>query len=37
MSVDADVSFELEGEAPAGASITVKPGWNLGGLPEGER
>ena len=34
VSVDADVSFELEGEAPAGASITVKPGWNLVGYPK---
>ena len=33
VSVDADVSFDLEGEAPAGASITVKPGWNLVGYP----
>jgi hypothetical protein len=33
VSVDADVSFDLEGEVPAGASITVKPGWNLVGYP----
>jgi len=33
VSVDADVSFDLEGETPAGASITVKPGWNLVGYP----
>jgi hypothetical protein len=33
VSVDAAVSFDLEGEVPAGASITVKPGWNLVGYP----
>jgi hypothetical protein len=33
VSVNADVSFDLEGETPAGASITVKPGWNLVGYP----
>ena len=33
VSVDADVSFDLEGEVPSGASITVKPGWNLVGYP----
>jgi hypothetical protein len=33
VKVDANVSFELEGEAPAGASITVKSGWNLVGYP----
>ena len=35
VSMDADVSFELEGVVPAGASITVKPGWNLVGYPRG--
>ena len=33
VKVDAAVSFELEGSVPEGASIAVKPGWNLVGYP----
>ena len=33
VNVDADVSFELEGEVPAGGSIPVRTGWNLVGYP----
>jgi hypothetical protein len=33
VSVDANVSFELEGVVPAGASIPVRTGWNLVGYP----
>ena len=33
VNVDANVSFELEGVVPAGASITVRAGWNLVGYP----
>ena len=33
VKVDANVSFELEGEVPAGTSIKVKTGWNLVGYP----
>ena len=33
VNVDGNVSFELEGVVPAGASITVRTGWNLVGYP----
>ena len=33
VKMDADVSFELEGEVPAGGSIPVRTGWNLVGYP----
>ncbi|MGY8963876.1 MAG: immunoglobulin-like domain-containing protein, partial [Rhodospirillales bacterium] len=33
VKVDADVSFDLEGEVPAGGSIPVRSGWNLVGYP----
>ena len=33
LKVNAAVSFKLEGEVPAGASIPVRPGWNLVGYP----
>ena len=35
VKVDADVSFELEGEVPAGGAIPVRTGWNLVGYPRG--
>ena len=35
VKVNADVSFELDGEVPAGGSIPVRSGWNLVGYPRG--
>jgi hypothetical protein len=35
VKVNADVSFELEGEVPAGGAIPVRTGWNLVGYPRG--
>ena len=34
LKVTEDVSFEIEGEVPAGVSIAVKEGWNLLGYPK---
>jgi hypothetical protein len=33
VKMDAEVSFELEGSVPEGASIPVRTGWNLVGYP----
>jgi hypothetical protein len=33
VKVSEATSFELEGSVPEGASIAVKPGWNLVGYP----
>ena len=37
VKVSEDVSLDVEGTVPSGASISVKSGWNLVGYPEVER